>query len=135
MKIDRPSASFLILVKVHDKAGAGMIKKITDVFNLGMPQKDASISSLEDELQSKYNNQKGFRNALMAGNLVILLITVIGLLGYTTNEANRHQKEVAIRKISGATLPDILADFCFRAGIHCHSFCSCRLDCRMVYSK
>ncbi len=111
MKIDRPSASFLILVKVHDKAGDGMIKKITDVFNLGMPQKDASISSLEDELQSKYNNQKGFRNALMAGNIVILLITIIGLLGYTTNEANRHQKEVAIRKISGATLPNILRIF------------------------
>lgn len=113
MKIDRPSSSFLILVKVHDKAGDDIIKKITNVFNMGMPQKDAAISSLEDELRGKYNNQKGFRNALMAGNLVILLITVIGLLGYTTNEANRHQKEVAIRKISGATLPEILRIFVF----------------------
>jgi len=108
MKIERPAASFIILIKVHERAVNGLIKKITDVFNLGMPQKDASISSLEDELQNKYNTQKGFRNALMAGNIVILLISIIGLLGYTTNEANRHQKEVAIRKISGATLSDIL---------------------------
>ncbi|MGB8490198.1 MAG: ABC transporter permease, partial [Bacteroidales bacterium] len=111
LKIERPDASFIILIKVHEGAGNGMIKKITDIFNLGMPQKDASVSSLEDELQNKYITEKGFRNALMAGNLVILLISIIGLLGYTTNEANRHQKEVAIRKISGATLSDILRVF------------------------
>jgi putative ABC transport system permease protein len=111
MKIERSAASFLILVKVHEGAGNGLIKKITNVFNLGMPQKDASVSSLEDELRNKYNAEKGFRNALLTGNIVILLISVIGLLGYTTNEADRHQKEVAIRKISGATLPDILRIF------------------------
>ena len=111
LKIERPAASFLILIKVHEGARNGMIKKITDVFNLGMPQKDATINSLEDELRNKYSAEKGFRNALMAGNVVILLISIIGLLGYTTNEANRHKKEVAIRKISGATLPDILRVF------------------------
>ena len=84
---------------------------IAAVMNLGMPQKDASVSSLEEDLQNKYNAEKGFRNALMAGNAVILAILVIGLLGYTTSEAGRHQKELAIRKISGATTPDILKVF------------------------
>ncbi len=111
LKTERPAASFIILIKVHEGAGISMIKKITDVFNLGMPQKDASVGSLEDELRNKYSTQKGFRNALMAGNVVILVISIIGLLGYTTNEANRHQKEVAIRKINGAALSDILRVF------------------------
>ena len=135
LKIDKPASSFIILIKVREGSEAGMKKKITDVFNLGMPQKDASVSSLEEELQNKYNTERGFRNALMAGNVVILLITLIGLLGYTTNEASRHQKELAIRKINGATMSDITEGFYFRAGIHCHSFCSCRPDWRMVYSK
>jgi putative ABC transport system permease protein len=113
LKTKRPSASFIILVKVHEGAEAGMVKRITDVFNLGMPQKDASVRSLEGELQNKYNTQKGFRNTLMVGNIVILLISIIGLLAYTTNEANRHQKEVAIRKINGATLSNILRVFIF----------------------
>lgn len=113
MKTERPSASFMILIKVHEGIKAGIIKKLTDVLNLGMPQKDASVVSVEDELQNKYKTEKGFRNALMAGNVVILLITVIGLLGYTTNEANRHQKELALRKISGATLSNILRIFIF----------------------
>ena len=48
---------------------------------------------------------------MMAGNVVILLITVIGLLGYTSNEAARRRKELAIRRINGANLPDILRIF------------------------
>ncbi len=114
LKTEKPDASFLILIKVHEGAGEGLIKKITEVFNLGMPQKDATVKSLEDELQNKYNAEKGFRNALMTGNVVILLITIIGLLGYTTNEANRHRKELAIRKISGASVSNILRVFIFR---------------------
>jgi putative ABC transport system permease protein len=111
LKIDKPASSFIILVKVHEGTEAGMKKKIADVMNLAMPQKDAYVSSLEEDLQSKYNTEKGFRNALMAGNAVILLIMIIGLVGYTTNEASRHQKELAVRKISGATMSDILKVF------------------------
>jgi putative ABC transport system permease protein len=111
MKTDRPASSFLILIKVYEGSEEGMKKKLAEVLNLGMPRKDASVSSLEEDLQNKYNTEKGFRNALMAGNAVILLITVIGLLGYAANEAGRRRKELAIRKINGATITDILRVF------------------------
>lgn len=116
LKSDRPSSSFMILVRVQEGSEDGMVKKITDVMNMGMPRKDASVGSLEVDLDNMYITQRGFRNALMAGNIIILLITIIGLLGYTTNEASRHQKEVAIRKINGATLPDILKIFLYELG-------------------
>ncbi len=111
LKIEDPGSPFLILIKVHEGAEAGMLQKITDIFNLGMPQRDALIMSLEDELQNNYSAEKGFRNAMMAGNAIILLITIIGLLGYTTSEANRRRKELAIRRISGANLSNILRVF------------------------
>jgi len=110
-KIDNPASPFKILVKVNEGSETGMKKKLAEVMNLGMPNRDASVSSLEEELQNNYSSQRGFRNALMAGNVVILLIAIIGLLGYTTNEAKRHQKELAIRKINGATMSDILKLF------------------------
>ncbi|MFZ2340632.1 MAG: ABC transporter permease [Bacteroidales bacterium] len=110
-KIENPASPFKILVKVNEGSEAGIKKKIAEVMNLGMPHRDASVSSLDEELQNNYSTQRGFRNALMAGNVVILLITIIGLLGYTTNEATRHQKELAIRKINGATMSDILRIF------------------------
>ena len=110
-KIDNPATSYDILIKVHDEAQTGIMKKITGVFNLALPYNDAVIKSLEDEQLNIYQAEKGFRNAMMAGNVVILLITVIGLLGYTTNEAARRRKELAVRRISGATLKDILQVF------------------------
>lgn len=111
LKIKNPSASFNILIKIHEGAQTGIIKKFTTIFNLALPNKDAVIKSLEDEQLHIYQNEKGFRNAMLAGNIIILLVTIIGLLGYTTNEAARRRKEVAIRKINGASLSNILIVF------------------------
>jgi putative ABC transport system permease protein len=111
LKRKNAGTPFLMLIKVHEGAEIGIMKKITAVFNRGMAEDDAMINSLAGELQDKYNSEKGFRNAMMAGNAVILLITVIGLLGYTTTEANRRRKELAIRRISGANLSNILRVF------------------------
>ena len=110
-RIDSPSFSFNILVKAHEGAQAGLLKKITDVLNTALPHQDAVVKSLGDEQIEHYVQEKGFRNAMLAGNIIILLITGIGLLGYTATEVNRRRKELAIRQISGANLPDILQLF------------------------
>lgn len=111
IKRENPGESFLMLIQVHEGKATGMMDKITEVFNQGMPENDAMIYSLEGAVQDMYHSEKGFRNAMMAGNLVIFLITVIGLLGYTNNEASRRRKELAIRRISGANLSNILRLF------------------------
>ncbi|QGY44684.1 FtsX-like permease family protein [Maribellus comscasis] len=111
VRAERSSFSFYILLEVNETAEAGMSKKITDIFNQFLPHQDAVVHSLEQEQKYSYQAEKGFRNAMMAGNIVILLITIIGLLGYTSNEAARRRKELAIRRISGANLTDILRAF------------------------
>ena len=88
-------------------------KKITDIFNQFLPYQDAQVKNLAIEQKAGYQSEHEFRNAMIAGNIVILLITVIGLLGYTSNEAARRRKELAIRRISGANLRDILRIFIF----------------------
>ncbi len=110
-KNEHPSMSLNILVKVHDNRQNGIKEKIAAVFNKVLPQKDAEITSLAEEQLLGYNDEKGFRNAMLAGNFVILLITIIGLLGYTTNEATRRQKELAIRRINGAKLSNLVQYF------------------------
>jgi putative ABC transport system permease protein len=106
-----PSASCYILIKTSGEAPAGIMKKMTDVLNMAMPHHDAVVKSLDTEKTELYSSEKGFRNAMLAGNVIILLITLMGLLGYTVTEASRRSKELAIRKISGAKLSDILKIF------------------------
>jgi putative ABC transport system permease protein len=111
LQIEKPSASFNILVKVHEGRQKEISRKIEGVFNLALPYKDAVIKSLEEEQLKKYQPELGFRNAMMAGNFIILLITALGLLGYTSDEAIRRSKELAIRRINGAGMNDILQMF------------------------
>lgn len=109
--IKSPSHSFNILVKTYSSTQAGVMNKIREVFNRALPYKDAKIKSLEMQQEKGYTQQRGFRNAMMAGSAVILLITIIGLLGYTTNEAVRRRKELAIRRINGAKFSNLLKVF------------------------
>ncbi len=111
MKKQDPSARFNILMKVNKDHEKGIMKEIAHVFNMALPYKDAVINSLESDLEANYKDVNGFRVAMMSGNVVILLITIIGLIGYTTNESVRRSKELAIRKINGARFSDILTMF------------------------
>ncbi len=76
-----------------------------------MPFKDAKVMNMEEQQSLNYQSEKGFRNAMMIGNISILLITFIGMLGYALSEVNRRRKNLAIRKIHGATVSDVLRMF------------------------
>jgi len=111
LKSEDSSTFFIILMKTKAGAQNGVVPKITNVLNLGFPRNDANVKSLKIEQLNAYKGQKGFRNAMWVGNGIILLVTIIGLLGYTVNESTRRRKELAIRRINGATLADILKSF------------------------
>lgn len=111
IKVENPAFSFIILVKAYEGVHSDLLKKITDVLNTALPHRDAEMKSLAAELQHSYMPERGFRNATLAGNVIIILITTIGLLGYTTSEVTRRRKELAIRKINGATLQNLLGIF------------------------
>lgn len=106
-----PSFSCYILVKAHEGVKADIIRKMTAILNLALPHQDAVVKSLDNEKTELYASQEGFRTAMIAGNVIILLITLLGLLGYIVTEVSRRSKELAIRKISGARLSDILRMF------------------------
>jgi putative ABC transport system permease protein len=106
-----PSFSCYVLVKAYEGAEGGIMKKMTEILNMALPHQDAVVKSLENEKIERYSAEKGFRNAMLEGNVIILLIALMGLLGYTVTEVSRRSKELAIRRINGARLTDILKIF------------------------
>lgn len=76
-----------------------------------MVRNEAEIRSLAEVQENKYQPQKGLRNAIYAGSSIILLITLVGLLGYMNDEISRNRKNLAVRKINGATVNDIIRIF------------------------
>ena len=49
--------------------------------------------------------------------IAILVITLMGLIGYTNEEVRRRSKEIAIRKVNGAEVTDILKMLCWDVSI------------------
>ena len=56
------------------------------------------------KVEAMYAPVKRFGFSVMAAGIAILLIAMIGLIGYTTDEVQRRAKEIAIRKVNGTTV-------------------------------
>lgn len=72
------------------------------------PGTDIVFTPLQQKLDMQYDSVRRFRNAVMLASVSILLIALMGLLGYTHDEVRRRSKEIAIRKVNGAGRGEIL---------------------------
>lgn len=113
----RPSVLFFrntpsnnIIIKLHSMNGEN-IEQVFDLLQETMPEKEIALSPYADSLVNMYSGERQFRDAIFIGGLITVLITLIGLIGYVNNEMLRRRAEIAIRRINGATLSDILGLF------------------------
>lgn len=105
---NEPSST--IIIKLKD-LNSDNIQSVYDLFKRSFPDKDITLPLYKDSMVKLYSNSRRFMNAITIGGIVTLIITLIGLIGYTNNEVNRRKSEIAIRKVNGATLADILRLF------------------------
>ena len=72
---------------------------------------DIDIISYEEQMRAAYADSKKMRNTMALGAVFSLLIALLGLIGFIRDESIRRSKEMAVRKINGATTRDILGVF------------------------
>ena len=116
---ERPSALFYgeigsmsswmphILFKVSPEA----LVNVRGALNEALPEKEINIVSYEEEMRAAYADSKKMRNTMAIGAVFSLLIALLGLIGFIRDESLRRSKEMAVRKINGATTRDILGVF------------------------
>ena len=103
-------AMHTVVIKLHE-LHEGDVATISEIFEKALPEKDVQMRPYRDEIRHSYEASLKFKNSVMIGGIITLLISLIGLIGYTNDETNRRRKEIAIRKINGGTLGNILALF------------------------
>ena len=96
-----------ILFKVRPDA----LEKVRGALNEALPDKEINIVSYEEEMRAAYADSKKMRNTMALGAVFSLLIALLGLIGFIRDESLRRSKEMAVRKINGATTSDILSVF------------------------
>ena len=117
---ERPSVRFTgkadneympyILIKVKD-INPETINRIQNKLSEVITEKDMEVFSYEQVMNSMYDDNKKMKNTILAGSIFSIAIAFLGLVGYVRDEAQRRSKEIAIRKINGATTAEILSLF------------------------
>ena len=117
---DSRSASFVyfysatpasyMLVKYNDLTEEALAD-LRDKVQLMYPHNKVTVLDYESEFKAQYVSQLNFRNGILVAGIVTMIIALFGLVGYTSDEVNRRRKEIAIRKVNGAKVKDILRIF------------------------
>ena len=115
----RPSVMFyapdvqwtrMLLVKFHTLTPEGMTH-VQETIQALLPDQNVAINDWRADMTNLYRSSRLFRDSVMIGCIITLIIALTGLIGYTRDEINRRRKEIAIRKINGATFKEVLLLF------------------------
>lgn len=98
------SLLILRLNDTHPALLAEMNKKLRALLN----NEDAYFADYRSRIDESYKDARLFRDSILVASVIMLIITLLGLLGYTEDEIHRRSKEIAIRKVNGATAWDVL---------------------------
>jgi putative ABC transport system permease protein len=99
-----------LLVKVNH-ANKKTMEQIQNVVFEVTADKDIEVKNYAAEVRAQYSDSRKMRNTILVGALFALLISLIGLIGYVSDEANRRSKEIAVRKVHGAVSGEIVRMF------------------------
>jgi hypothetical protein len=98
--------------KYHPGSWKTVKDKITDLVNSEIPDnKDFSVRKTEDEYDKYLKSENALLTLLTFISIVCVLICIFGFVSIVSLTCEERRKEIAIRKINGATVHDILGIF------------------------
>ena len=103
-----------VLFKIPGRAGndgSAVLTRVIEALEQTLEGREINIISYEEQMRAAYDDSRKMRNTMAIGSVFSLLIALMGLLGFIRDESLRRSKEMAIRKINGATTRDILGVF------------------------
>ena len=103
-----------VLFKLPGQAGNDgneSLAKVKEALESVLEGREINIVSYEEQMRAAYDDSKKMRNTMAIGAVFSLLIALLGLIGFIRDESLRRSKEMAVRKINGATTRDILGVF------------------------
>ena len=95
----------------HGRLDRPSLDKVREALEQALEGREINILSYEEQMRAAYDDSKKMRNTMAIGAVFSLLIALLGLIGFIRDESLRRSKEMAVRKINGATTRDILGVF------------------------
>ena len=71
-------------------------------------QDNISLTKIEDRFKKLFEGERKVSITMLVVCVITLIIALSGLIGYMDNEMQRRRKEIAIRKVAGATVGEVM---------------------------
>ena len=100
--------SRLAAIRLQTPNLAQAIKKIEAEWSNHVNRYPMNYRFLDDSLQRLYQDEQNQANLFQVFGLIAITIACLGLFGLATLTTRKRMKEIGIRKVMGANLPDII---------------------------
>lgn len=90
------------------------VKEVVLKFAPNYQVEELEVSFFDMELGYQYNREKNLITMVTLFTIIAIIISLMGVLGLVIFETQYRRKEIALRRINGATVQEILIMFCSR---------------------
>lgn len=97
-----------VYIRINEKETIDAIAQVEAAWNELFPNYAFDFTFLDQELNHIYEREARFLSLLKAVSFLIIFITSLGIIGLISYTIEMRQKEIAIRKINGASIRAIL---------------------------
>ncbi|MDE7144789.1 MAG: FtsX-like permease family protein, partial [Duncaniella sp.] len=87
-------------------------RKLDKFLSDNFPACDFKLDTMERRTRDLYKELYTNRNSALVSTIALVFIALMGLLGFTADEVERRRKEIAIRKVNGATSATVISLIC-----------------------
>ena len=107
MRIE-PNGCNLIAIKVSSNHLPATIKTIESKWNSLIPARPFDYFFLDEFFDKQYRTEQRFGKLFMNFAILAIIISCLGLLGLASYSTLQRTREIGIRKVLGATVPNIV---------------------------
>ena len=94
-------------IKVNE-VSRELIEKVQNIIQSRIENKVVEVKAYKDSMREAYSGERRTKNTVIIGCIISIVIALFGLIGYIRDESQRRSKEMAIRKINGASVKEII---------------------------
>lgn len=105
------NASVKLALPVNHRSLQEAIRKIEKIWTSTYPAYIFNYQFMDENIKAFYVNEQKYAQLFQIFSVIFLLIGCLGLYGLITFAVNRKGKEVAVRKVLGATITNIIMIF------------------------
>lgn len=95
-------------VKYDGSDVGSILKQMERAWNTVNPNAPFEYHFFDTAYENQYQFERYFQNMFLTFAIIAILLSVLGMLSLTAYTAEQRKKEIGIRKVLGASVPDIL---------------------------